>query len=95
LIPHAAGGDVTPGQGYLVGESGPEPFFPSVAGSILPSSALRGGDTHIHNYDFSNFRGDASLMEAVKAMVEARGQQAEQRAVVQTHERARRTTSGI
>lgn len=42
LIPHAAGGDVTPGQGYLVGEQGPEPFFPTSGGTILPHSALGG-----------------------------------------------------
>jgi hypothetical protein len=96
LIPHAAGGDVMPGQGYLVGENGPEPFFPGLSGSIAPNSSLgKGGDTHIHNnYDFSDFKGDASLMNAVTAMVEKRGQQAEQRAVVQNNERSLRTTSG-
>jgi len=95
LTPHAGGGDVTPGQGYLVGEEGPEPFFPSVAGQILPSSSMKGGgDTHQHFYDFSNFKGDAALMEAVKAMVESRSQQAEQRAVIQSNERSRRMTSG-
>lgn len=94
LTPHAAGGDVSPGQGYLVGEQGPEPFFPGVSGSILPNSSLKGGgDTHIHNYDFSNFKGDAALMDAVKSMVEQRGQKAEQRAVIQSNERSLRTTT--
>jgi hypothetical protein len=95
LTPHAAGGDVSPGQGYLVGENGPEPFFPGISGTIAPNSSLGKGDTHIHNnYDFSDFKGDASLMNAVTAMVEKRGQQAEQRAVVQNNERSLRTTSG-
>jgi hypothetical protein len=96
LIPHAAGGDVTPGQGYLVGENGPEPFFPGVSGSIAPHSSLSkgGGEIHNHYYDFADFKGDASLMSAVTAMVEKRGQQAEQRAVVQNNERSLRTTSG-
>ena len=30
------------GQGYLVGERGPEPFFPGVNGMIFPNSALAG-----------------------------------------------------
>lgn len=94
LTPHAAGGDVSPGQGYLVGEKGPEPFFPGVSGSIAPNSSLKGGgDTHIHNYDFSNFKGDAALMSAVQSMVEKRGAEAEQRAVVQSNERSLRTTT--
>lgn len=70
LIPHAAGGDVTPGQGYLVGERGPEPFFPSTPGTILPNSAMKGGgDTHIHNYDFRG--ADASVIARVQQMIEA------------------------
>jgi hypothetical protein len=40
LVPHASGGPVTAGQGYLVGEHGPEPFFPSTNGVILPNQSL-------------------------------------------------------
>ncbi len=36
----ADGGDVTPGQAYIVGEEGPELFSPSVAGNIIPNSFL-------------------------------------------------------
>jgi hypothetical protein len=37
-----AGGGVTPGLGYLVGESGPEPFVPNQAGRILSNNSMRG-----------------------------------------------------
>lgn len=40
--PRAAGGPVAAGSAYLVGERGPEPFFPGRSGTILPNSALRG-----------------------------------------------------
>jgi TP901 family phage tail tape measure protein len=36
------GGPVFPGQAYLVGESGPEPFIPKQAGHIIPNAALSG-----------------------------------------------------
>lgn len=39
----AAGGPVTAGVGYLVGERGPEYFQPNTSGRILPNSALGGG----------------------------------------------------
>ena len=39
----AAGGSVQQGKGYLVGERGPEPFFPTTSGVIRPNSSLGGG----------------------------------------------------
>jgi hypothetical protein len=42
----AAGGPVTGGQSYLVGEIGPELFVPNVSGTIVPNKAL-GGSTSI------------------------------------------------
>jgi TP901 family phage tail tape measure protein len=39
----AAGGRVSPGSWYMVGEKGPEPFFPDTAGTIIPTSAMNGG----------------------------------------------------
>jgi TP901 family phage tail tape measure protein len=39
----AAGGDVLSGQGYLVGERGPELFVPGSSGSIIPNSRMGGG----------------------------------------------------
>jgi len=37
LLGRASGGSVTPGRAYMVGERGPEPFIPSVPGTILPN----------------------------------------------------------
>jgi hypothetical protein len=41
LVARDAGGPVRPGQGYEVGERGPEFFMPGVAGSILPTRVLQ------------------------------------------------------
>lgn len=41
--PRAAGGPVSGGTSYLVGEKGPELFVPRQSGSIVPNNALRGG----------------------------------------------------
>jgi hypothetical protein len=38
LIPRAGGGQVLAGQGYWVGENGPEPFYPNQSGTIAPTS---------------------------------------------------------
>jgi hypothetical protein len=38
----AAGGPVTGGQSYLVGERGPEIFTPGASGGITPNNALGG-----------------------------------------------------
>lgn len=42
LEARAMGGDVFAGRGYLVGERGPEAFFPGVSGSIASNSAMGG-----------------------------------------------------
>ena len=49
----ASGGGVEPGKGYIVGENGPEPFFPGMSGTILPNRALAGagsGSGTVNNY---------------------------------------------
>lgn len=52
FIPRQTGGPVTPGRAYLVGERGPEPFFPGVSGTMATNAAMRGafggGGTTIH-----------------------------------------------
>jgi hypothetical protein len=52
LIPHATGGPVAPGRAYLVGERGPEPFFPGVSGTVGTNAAMQrafgGGGTTIN-----------------------------------------------
>ena len=41
----AAGGPVSGGQSYLVGEKGPEIFTPSKSGKIIPNNKMSGGGT--------------------------------------------------
>jgi hypothetical protein len=65
LIPHAGGGDVLAGRGYLVGERGPEPFFPGVSGTMLPNSSLGGGDTHVYHIDARGATDPAAIHAAV------------------------------
>ena len=50
--PHAAGGPVTAGVSYPVGERGPELFTPNVSGTIIPNDKLAGtggwgGDVYV------------------------------------------------
>lgn len=45
----AAGGPVTAGGAYIVGEQGPELFVPGRSGRIVPNGAGVGGDTYILN----------------------------------------------
>ena len=45
----AAGGPVTSGTSYIVGERGPELFTPSRSGSIIPNHALGGGGGSVIN----------------------------------------------
>jgi TP901 family phage tail tape measure protein len=39
----ASGGRVGPGNWYMVGENGPEPFVPDTAGTIHPAASMRSG----------------------------------------------------
>jgi hypothetical protein len=41
----AAGGPVSRGGSYIVGERGPELFTPGASGSITPNNAMGGGNT--------------------------------------------------
>ena len=52
----AGGGGIQAGRGYLVGERGPEMFFPRMGGHMVPNGAMGGGGavTINNNYDFSN-----------------------------------------
>jgi hypothetical protein len=90
LIPHAAGGDVTPGQGYMVGEEGPEPFFPKEAGTIMPNSAMGKTGTH-HTYNIDARGADAGVEARIMRAVRVMSQQSEQRAVTTTEERSKRS----
>lgn len=92
LIPHAGGGDVLAGRGYLVGERGPEPFFPNVSGTMLPNSSLGGGD--VHNHFHIDARGatdpsavNAAVMRAAPHIVTAANHTAHQRQMRTPHGR--------
>jgi TP901 family phage tail tape measure protein len=59
----AAGGPVTGGRSYIVGEVGPELFVPGTSGRIIPNSDLRyrggagGGDTYNFTLAVEQFAG--------------------------------------
>lgn len=84
LTPKAAGGPVSGGSPYLVGEKGPELFVPRMNGTIVPNHKMSGsGNPIVINQSF-DFRGvqaadraqiqqqiAASKREAVAAAVQA------------------------
>ena len=51
VAPRAAGGPVSAGSSYLVGEKGPELFMPSGSGTIIPNNKMSdmGGTTNVTN----------------------------------------------
>lgn len=61
--PRAAGGPVSAGMSYLVGEHGPEIFSPSAGGTIIPNGRGGGGDTIIHTHVYVDGR---ELFETVQ-----------------------------
>jgi hypothetical protein len=64
-----AGGPVTGGETYLVGEKGPELFTPGATGAITPNHALGGGQVAItNNYDFRN--ADPATEQRMRAYVD-------------------------
>lgn len=67
LLPRAAGGQVVPGTGYMVGEHGPEPFIPSVPGTIIPNHMLNGsgnGSQDVNLTQYINATGDRQIAAA-------------------------------
>ncbi len=67
----AAGGPVSSGSSYLVGENGPEMFTPSGSGSITPNGA--GGAINI-NVTGNNFQSEQDMRRLVD-MISRRLQQ--------------------
>jgi hypothetical protein len=59
----AEGGSVSAGTSYMVGERGPELFRPRQSGTIVPNSAMRGGDPAVINMriDLSGANGDETI----------------------------------
>lgn len=73
VAPRAAGGPITPGRAYLVGEKGPEIVVPRASGTVLPNGAgMAAAPTFV-----VNVQGDASentlrLIRGAMAQFEAR-----------------------
>jgi hypothetical protein len=49
--PRAAGGPISAGKTYLVGEKGPELFRAGTSGAIIPNRAMGGGGTTVNVYN--------------------------------------------
>jgi hypothetical protein len=73
LIPHAAGGPVSPGGAYLVGENGPELLFAGASsGSMVSNTQTRqmmGHGGAVHQYFVDARGGDQQAFEAKMARV--------------------------
>jgi len=69
----AAGGPVTGGTPYVVGEKGPELFVPNSHGNIVPNHDMRGGSNVVVNIDASgsSVQGDAGQAEELGSMLAA------------------------
>ncbi|ATS92179.1 hypothetical protein HMSP1_41 [Sinorhizobium phage HMSP1-Susan] len=76
----ANGGPVVAGKAYMVGENGPEPFIPGVAGSILPNtpnigspnsvnSSIMGADVRVFFDDNGNLQ--ATIDRRAQAVADA------------------------
>lgn len=70
----ALGGHAMAGQGYWVGENGPEPFFPRTSGTILPAGSGAGSVVHIENVHVMagglDFTSSSDRKRAAKAFAE-------------------------
>ena len=65
----AAGGSVSAGQSYIVGEKGMEMFTPNQSGNITPNNAL-GGTTNINfNIVANDTRGFDQLLQNRRGMI--------------------------
>ena len=67
LMARAGGGSVMAGQGYLVGERGPELFMPGRSGGIAPTGSFGGAGNIVVNVDAngSNVQGDGAQANAL------------------------------
>ncbi len=65
LTGKAAGGPVSSGTPYIVGEQGPELFVPSTAGTIIPNGRL-GGSQIVFNIDARGHADPSAIGSAVR-----------------------------
>jgi phage-related minor tail protein len=71
----AAGGPVSAGDAYLVGEQGPELFVPSSSGAIAPNAAMRPSITlNVQARDAQSFLKSETQIAAMMSRALARGQ---------------------
>jgi phage-related protein len=69
----AAGGPVSAGSSYIVGERGPELFTPSSSGAIVPNNALGGGGINITVNGAIDAEGTARQIVQLLNRSQARG----------------------
>lgn len=67
----AAGGPVSSGESYLVGENGPEMFTPNVSGSITPNSKVSAMSGTVININYPTVRSDSDLRDIVAGVEDA------------------------
>ena len=65
----AAGGSVSAGQSYIVGEKGMEMFTPNQSGNITPNNALGGPTTINFNISANDTRGFDQLLQNRRGMI--------------------------
>ena len=73
-VPHAAGGSVSSGTAYLVGENGPEMMVPGKSGTVIPAGATAwamsggggGGDSYHFSYNIASGITRQDLMPILK-----------------------------
>jgi hypothetical protein len=69
----AAGGSVTAGNPYIVGERGPELFVPGASGTIIPNKSAMGGMNFVTNIDARG--ADPGLIARLPKIMEQRDRQ--------------------
>lgn len=69
----AAGGPVSAGKSYLVGENGPELFQAGASGRIVPNHAMGGGIAQIVPSPYFDVVVDGRILSAAPAMIAAGG----------------------
>lgn len=78
----AAGGDVSPGKAYLVGENGPELFSPAATGSIIPNNAISSSSRPVMiNQTFNVQAQDANSFRESQTQIANKGYAAAQAAM--------------
>ena len=70
----AAGGPVSPGQYYVVGENGPEVLLPNTAGTVVPSGAMGGVTNNVSvvvNAEGGRAQGDSASAAELGRRIES------------------------